>query len=478
MPPPIDVTRKSAVVQPLRKAVSTVPKTKKPAASDGFETKPPVKVELGGASADSGSLSAGTSFSQKVIDARGVGVSFGAKATSTVKKKSEGGYTTYGVEAEVSVSLSGSAKGKGVGVELGHTEGIKSSYDVRLPSSSTVKPGSVNPFDPSTMPKGSVVTLNASANKENEFSASFKQLSVDLKTTTEQGTSVMVEKTGAQKVRVTAGPTSALSSFVGVGVDVGAAKLTAGTEFKLDQAKLKTAEFDLSTDQGRAGYNAFLTTGRMPATNRTGVGGVATIEKTNTSLENSLGVEVGPLKGTVNLGGETGKRVVVTTPDGTKRISADLKYPGNVPLHVDYVVKNGKEALADRRYTFTVKATKGNTDQLNELATQREDGTGSIKQGDTVKVVFTNEQLQKFLEQTRKVANEKEWVRDDLDQLILTRGGQPVTTTDQFADSLARVLNGNDDGFITDRLFRVAKRSGELAGDDNRVEFPGKLVTA
>src|SRR5699024_5824745 len=229
------------------------------------------------------SLSGGTGFSKEVTNSKGRGVSFGVDANATVVtgKKTENGVTTYNASTGVSISLNAGVKSKQAGLEVGHTEGIKSSFEVSMPeeAAKTIDLSSVNPFDPSSMPTGTTIKVDGSNYTSNEFKATFKNLAVQTKTTDASGTSLLVQKTGDNTVRVTAGPTKAIDAYNGVGVDFGVASAMLGREDQVNSATLKTAEFDLSTPEGKAAFNDFAANGNMPCDNGTGITNVKTIQK-------------------------------------------------------------------------------------------------------------------------------------------------------------------------------------------------------
>ena len=294
------------------------------------------------------SVSAGTGFTESVKTSKGYGISFGVNTNATVVSglNTKNGVTTFTSSGDVSVSLQGGASGGHVGLSAGHTSGIKSSFEVSMPeqAAKSTAPRTVSPFSPDSMPTGTVVKMDGSSYSTNEFKATFKHLATQTKVTDESGVSLLVEKTDTNKVRVTAGPKEAINAYNGVGIDFEVASIMLGRNDKLETAHLKTAEFDLSTPEGKAAYNDFLANGNMPEDNGTGISSVKTIEKLDFSSQSKLDIKLGP----VNIGWESGKNTanVVQTrhPDGTADRVFVGGYYNSVPLTiVRKYDKNGRE---------------------------------------------------------------------------------------------------------------------------------------
>lgn len=388
-------------------------------------------------------------FSQEVTNAHGYGVSFGVNTAASVasSQKTENGVTTFEVKSEASISVSGGISTPKAGLELAHSEGVKLDYSVSMPEAAakTVDPKTVNPLDPASMPTGTVVSLDGARFASNEFKATFEHLALETKVTDASGVSVAVEKTGDTTVRVTAGPTQAVEAYNGVGLEVGEAKAMLGREDSLSSATLKTAEFDLSTADGKAAYDAFLTSGTIPTQNGGGVSGVATIEKLDYSSQTKLDLGLGSEE--LSLGGNqnTGSAVVTTLPDGTKTVSQDLDYGGNTPLHIERAYDaTGKEKLGERRYSYTL-SVDGNPAalMLNSALQGALTHDGTVKPGQTVTLTFTEDQMRGYLDQTRTATDAK--VMGDLDRsLVYDTDGNPVTSPEAFAVGLAQSLNGGD----------------------------------
>ena len=461
-------------------------KTDKTTTTDADGNKTTTSTTAGGSvtvDPDEGtvSLTANGGFSESVKNSKGVGISFGMDGSSTVVtgEKTENGVTTYSVSSDISVSLNAGVDVKQAGLEYGHTEGIKASYEVSMPeqAAKTTDLASVNPFDPSTMPTGTVIKIDGSNYASNEFKATFRNVAAETKVTTEEGTSLLVEKTGADTVRVTAGPTEAISAYNGVGLDFEQVKVMLGNDTSLSGATLKTAEFDLSTPEGLAAYNDYVANGNMPADNGPGVSEVKTIEKLDYSSQAKVDVKLGPLELGIDGAQNTGDSVVTTYPDGTAERTVNLQYSGNVPMTLTQSFDaEGNEIMGDREYAYTIKVDESNSQLINAAQTGDVDKAqdGPVKPGDTVTITYTEAEMAELQDYAEKALEASGGMDFDLRVLTQDYDGNPVKTFD-FAIALARNMGGSDYG-SAERLFNISSSADGNYADGNYVQLPGTVT--
>lgn len=419
-------------------------------------------------------------FSTEVKNTKGYGVSFGVNAEASVvaNQKTENGVTTFSVEGDASVTVEGGISTPKAGLTVAHSEGIRASYSVAMPEEAAkgVDPKSVNPFDPESMPEGTVITMDGSKYSSNAFEATFKHLSLETKIEESSGVSVAIEKTGANTVRVTAGPTEAIEAYNAVGVDFGVVSASLGRTDNLSGAMLKTAEFDLSTAEGKAAYNDFLTSGTLPSQNGKGVSDVATVEKIDYSSQSGANVSLGPIDLSFEGQKNTGNSVVTTYPDGSKDVTVDLDYGSNVPMQLTRKFdKDGKEVLADRRYSYELKVDENSSQLVNAAlagdVNQAE--SGPVKPGQTVTLTFTEAQMRTYMEQTQKASNAGLGT-GDLDVLVKDYNDNFINSPQDFAIALARNLNGSD----YDQAYRMFMVSDGADGqfDSNFSAIPATVT--
>ncbi len=419
---------------------------------------------------DTISASVSGGFSTEVKGAKGIGVSFGvnAKASVVANEKTENGVTTFSVSGEASVTVSGGVNTPKAGLAVAHSEGIRASYSVAMPEAAArgVDPKTVNPFDPSSMPTGTVVKLDGSQYSSNEFKATFQHLSLETKVSSASGVSVAIEKTGENTVRVTAGPTEAIDAYNAVGVNFGVASASLGRTDSLKSATLKTAEFDLSTPEGQAAYNDFLASGTMPARNGPGVSGAATVEKIDYSSQSSANVSLGPIDLSFKGARNTGSSVVTTHADGTKDVTVDLDYGSNVPLQLTRKYDaQGNELVSERRYAYTLNVDENSAQLVNAALTGdlEQADSGPVKGGQTVTLSFTEAQMRAYMKQTQKAADAGLGF-SSLDALVKDYDGKFIDSPEDFAISLARNLGGTD-WEQAERLFTVSDGADGDFGD-------------
>ncbi|HYH98867.1 hypothetical protein [Hyalangium sp.] len=274
------------------------------------------------------------------VEAKGLKINFGTEISSKTNVESEDGFTTVTAEGSLSVNLGGEVDLKTVGFGANYTEGVKTKFQVRMSDEdyAKVEAGEAelpDPYNPDSMPEGSSVLMNSTDFQGTDFEASYRNLKLETNVTQEEGVSVAVEKTGQNTVRVTAGPTEAVENSFKLGLELGPASAHIGNSTRLDEFKLKTAEFDLSTDTGRAAYNTFLATGKLPEDNGTGISNVATVEKLQYDSTTSAGVSLGPLSGSVDLANSNLNVVKTTYPDGSVDQVTDARLHAGTPVHLE-----------------------------------------------------------------------------------------------------------------------------------------------
>jgi hypothetical protein len=316
------------------------------------------------------------------------------------------------------------------------------------------------------MPTGTVITMSGEQFSSNEFEATFKNLALATKVEEASGVSVAIEKTGENTVRVTAGPTQAVEAYNSVGVDFGIASASLGRTDNLDTATLKTAEFDLSTPEGQAAYNEFLTAGTLPSTNGTGVSDVATVETIDYSSESSLDVSLGPIDLSFKGAKNTGNSVVTTYPDGTKDVTVALDYSENVPMQLTRRYDaQGNELLSERRYSYELTADENTAQLLNLSLTgdANRASAGPVEPGKTVTLTFTEGQMREYMQMTQR-ASDAGFGSNDLDALVKDYDGRFINSPEDFAIALARNLGGTEYG-SAERMFRISDAAdGEFGG--------------
>lgn len=338
---------------------------------------------------------------------KGYGVSYevGGNASVSSKQSTDKGVTTYTSSVDVSVHVKFGASLPQGGFKQGTTEGAKAEFEVSLPEdvASSTKLENINPFEPDALPVGTSIRLDGSRYTTNEFSATFKNLSLQTRVTDEAGVSVAIEKTTANKVTVTAGPTEAIKAYNGIGLGVGSVSASVGVSDSLGESTLKTATYDINTPQGRAAYNDFLSTGQIPSSSGPGVSGIRTTEHLSVDSTLKGGIKVGQFDLSKEINSNTGTVVRVIEEDGSFTRTATLQYGDNAPLTLNQSFDTtGKEQLESRVFSFEVVLDKTTASVINNDFTTGTDT--EFAPGQTVSISLSPSQAQKFFDQYKSVA--------------------------------------------------------------------------
>ncbi len=369
-------------------------------------------------------------------------VSFGINggAEYTVGEKTEDGFTTYTSKSDVSIGVEGGVSKGGTGVSGGYTTGLTSEYTVKVPEDAGVTdPGSINPFDPRSMPVGSSVTMDGGSYSETELNAAFRHIAVESSVKDASGVTSLIERTGDDTVRVTAGPTEAVANHAGLGLDFDAVKVMLGNTTSLDGASLRSAEFDLSTPEGQAAYDTYLVTGEIPADPSTGISGTTTIERLEYDSTSTVGFDT-PVGGAEwQIGQNTGSMVSTTYPDGSTEqlLTATYGDRGDYRMTQSFDA-SGNEDLSARTYSYDVTADDMSAQYLNMPEFSGIDSPQTIRPGDTVTISLTQDQMDRFRSTSIDSVQNYESVGAPPGQAFTTDYDGTPLTSEQIAHNLAR----------------------------------------
>lgn len=400
-------------------------------------------------------------------------------------------YTEFTVEVQFTQSMTAEADAKTnrgvVEGEVSAGAGTRARYKVLLPGHDRNPEAAarVNPFDPTTIPDGATVMMDAQNFVQTGLAGSFRHIGFQTNMAEAEGATYAVTRDGGQ-VHVTMGPNQAVEAFNGLGLRSEIATAMLGRQDNLGGSTLGTATFDLSNPDGQAAYAHFVATGQV-AHETPGVSGVATIERVDYSSQQRLQIELGPVQ--ANLAGDknTGTFVRTTYPDGSYTFTTELQYSQNVPLQVTQRFDaSGTEVSSERTYEFKVSTDHtvdlNNWDKLLGRSEAKEEASlenahtqllnwaftggsdsGPAEAGQTMVITLTEAQMQALHGQTRTAAEANVTGGDTLRLLTGGEDGMPVNNTLDFAIAMARNLGGDDYGFAQ-RLFDISSGAdGDLA---------------
>ncbi|WP_257463318.1 hypothetical protein [Archangium lipolyticum] len=366
--------------------------------------------------------------------------------SSTLEKEVEkkDGYTTVTLTAELEASASGSLDMKKVSVGGGVSTGKSQTYEVKMKDEDfeRLKRGEIpppHPLKPETVPDKASVTMEASQLKGWSGEASVEALKVELGLGEEhkkgKGLSIQTERDG-DKVKVTGGPTELLESGLSVSVGAGPATVSLTGTTSMTHYKLRTAEFDLSSKEGRAAFDKYATSGELPFKDGKGISGAAKVEKLDLSSKSTLEAALGPLKGSVDIVPESNSSIVETThPDGSKDASLELERSNGHELNYErHIDANGKEDYSKQKFTLFMKGMEGDVEEMYAQA-YLVDQHKFDKEND-IHLSFTPDQMTQLSQRARDYVAKMD--------KISSNGFEVRTRGDAFIDALARSQNPSD----------------------------------
>lgn len=408
------------------------------------------------------------------VQAGPLSLSAQANVSAEVSRRTESGVTNISLDTRASLTVSGEINAKGASLEASRTDSLTARVEVQVPAAKEAQLGDVrnlNPMDPSKLPTGTRVTMEGARNTDTQLNATFRGLAVETSTGRSEGTSLQVEKLEGDKVRVTAGPSEAMRQGFGVGVQAGSSSATANAAQQLSTEKLRSAEFDLSTQQGRDAYQNLVRTGQFPTQEGTGVSNVTTTEKVKYDQQISGEVNVAGkalLQGSQQTSADLTK---TSRPDGSFTLTGNLNPAGNVPLQASASFDpQGKEIPGSREYSYSVPPMDKDqayrfaqaTNPPGSPAPSREQVHALMQGGATLK--FNQEQMQAFRDQAVQAARGDPSFANGLVQS--PQVGRAQGLVPRPAESFATQLSmghgagrANAEAFISN-MFSVNQRTG------------------
>lgn len=355
---------------------------------------------------DGATVSGEGSLGTAVKNNRGYGVSFevGVKANAGVSTTSQDGMTTYTANADASITVSGGAQTPHVGANGGMTWGVRGDYTVAMPESEATPEAiaGANFYDPRSMPPGTTITVRGEDYVGSELNLTFNKIALQSSVETAEGTGFIVQRLEDGTVQVMTGPIEGLENVSRLGVDFGIAGGSLGSSLSVDQARYQVANFDISTAEGLAAYNAFIADGEMPAVNGDGVSNAHTISTISTDWQSDVAGKLGPLNGSTTLDSGQGEYVTVTYPDGSMEATATYTHhDGMSTTWQQSFGPGGTEMLSERRYEISFTVPDGGDGQslTGSLEFAINGATSEIFQpGQEVTLVFTEAEMSDLLQ--------------------------------------------------------------------------------
>lgn len=200
-------------------------------------------------------------------------------------------YVTFKALGRASFAVGFGGKVKELELDGRYLTGVQMEYSVRLPKDSYGAHLRPNPFDPATMPEGTEIVFESSRYEGTEWEAVFRNIAVETETGSWEGTALGVAKIDARRVRVLTGPVEGVQSNLLIGVKFGKVLMGVGNNTALRHYQLRTAEFEIDTEQGLQAYRRAWATGMIHGP-RPGLSRVGTVQKIDFLSESSARLKV------------------------------------------------------------------------------------------------------------------------------------------------------------------------------------------
>lgn len=194
--------------------------------------------------------------------------------------------------------------------------------------------GLPNPLDPLSMAPGTSVLMRGQTLQGSTFEANYKAFTVGGTHTELSGQGFGITRGEGSIVEVYSGPVETVenSAFLGLGRQ-GTLAVGIGSDLSMETREMQIARIDLSTAEGQAAYQAFVSGGRVPEWSPPGVQQSGSTEIFSHEYASFIGLQVGGL----SIGGANdanGTITQTTWADGTVEYSNTYTSTGGVTTDV------------------------------------------------------------------------------------------------------------------------------------------------
>lgn len=263
--------------------------------------------------------------------------------------------------------------------------------------------GVPNPLDPLNMPPGTSLLMRGQSLTGSTFEANWKALTVGGTHTELSGLGFGITRGEGSIVEVYSGPVDTVenSAFFGLGRQ-GTFAVGFGSDLSMETREMQIARIDLSTAEGQAAYQTFISTGQVPAWSPPGVQQSGTTEVFSHEYASFIGLQVGGLE----IGGSSdanGSITQTTWADGTVEYSNTYTSTGGVTTDVRYQLDESGNPDYDNATWTVVRADLHSTSASYlrsaydpETVNQFPDNSQHTQQ------VFTTDELMALRDQARQ----------------------------------------------------------------------------
>ncbi|KAF1004648.1 MAG: hypothetical protein GAK28_03850 [Luteibacter sp.] len=328
----------------------------------------------------------------------------GHTTASQASETYDGTGTHIVVGHEVGDWIKGGIGAAGYGYSGKFEHGERATYEVTVPAPYKVDAKAINPYDPTTLPTGTVISYD-STRYDNEtsgitFGKAVGNVGVHGDRKHDDGVTMRIEKTGDHTVRVAVTQNDRVDDTSRIGPELGKLSPQLGRDGKMTLATTTTAEFDLSTREGQEAYGQVLAGQALPQRDGQGVSGVSTTQK--------LGIDTQPRAGLKGVGEtDIGKHVdtsyeLVHDKDRSE-ITFHYDVPGAISARSTFPLGDDHQPDMSKGKYFSITLPHMDVHQAGALRTAfgGTAGTRGLEDGQPVEMKFTGEQLMQMRQRAR-----------------------------------------------------------------------------
>ena len=280
-------------------------------------------------------------------------------------------WQTVSIINDARLTARGEATLKGVKIGAEGFAGNKVTYAVTVPPSSTkdlLNGEPPNVLDPTSIPVGGNVTLNAQAYAGYGLDAGYKLLKTENKYSVGEDVSTAVVRLPDGKVRVLVGPSTIIEESLKATLGTSTFNIGAYIDNKYTDYHLKQADFDITSPGGQSAYYAMVLTGSTPKNDGNGVSNLATVEGEKYYHRSGLTGTLGPLSGKLILNG-TDQNYAVTEYANGNVLYTDTATQGDVTISASQMTDYSGNILNDQSsYQLRLRNVDPKTvDKFNHL---------------------------------------------------------------------------------------------------------------
>jgi hypothetical protein len=375
------------------------------------------------------------------------------------------GLVHYTLEGTATGFIQANGSVRGIGGSVRAQERGTARFEVAMPESAAASADlrSINPFEPTSMPPGTRVAMDASGTGSVTLETQLRQLATKDRLGQEQGVQMSVEALEDHRMRVVAGPRQAVEAYHGIGMKLGPASAMLGREDRVSGGTLHAAEFDLSNPQGRQAYDELMRSGVMPTRDGPGLSQVSTVSRLDVHSEGKVDLGIGRYETSLSTGANSGQAVRTEHGDGSVEVSRTLRYREHaIALQIDQpFAADGIPGERSYGFRFTPDATQAG--QLNAVYGRA--GDAPFQAGQEATLRFSEREMTQLQAATARADHNLSRVggNDAIRLLAEPAADGSQRTPERFAVDLIR--NPSTLASLPATLYTVSLRSGEEARD-------------